>query len=58
LSWEELAQKIGVRHLNGVVEPYFSRLHLQVAFAAVKAANARLEKAKTLPPAGNRSASD
>ena len=47
LSWEDLAQKVGVKHLNGVVEPYFSPLQLKYAFAAAKVAGARLEKAKT-----------
>ena len=47
LSWEELAQKVGVKHLNGIVEPYFSPLQLKYAFAAAKVAGARLEKAKT-----------
>jgi hypothetical protein len=29
LSWEELAAKIGAKHLNGTTEPYFTRDQLQ-----------------------------
>jgi hypothetical protein len=45
LTWEELARKIGVKHLNGTVEPYFTAAHLQKAFAATKIAEVRAEKA-------------
>ncbi len=45
LTWEELARKVGVKHLNGSVEPYFTAAHLQRAFAATKIAEARAEKA-------------
>ena len=45
LTWEELARKVGVKHLNGTVEPYFTAAHLQKAFAATKIAEARAEKA-------------
>jgi hypothetical protein len=34
LSWEELARKVGAKHLNGSVEPYFTAAHLQRALAA------------------------
>jgi hypothetical protein len=45
LSWEELAKKIGVKHLNGSVEAYFSPIHLQRALAATRIAKERVEKA-------------
>jgi hypothetical protein len=45
LSWQELAQKIGVKHLNGTVEPYFSPIHLQRALAGARLAESRAEKA-------------
>lgn len=32
LSWNELAQKIKIRHLNGTVEMYFDAPHLQRAY--------------------------
>jgi hypothetical protein len=34
LSWEELARKVGAKHLNGSVEPYFTAAHLQRALTA------------------------
>ena len=34
LSWEELANKIGAKHINGSVEPYFTAAQLQRAGAA------------------------
>jgi hypothetical protein len=43
LSWQELATKIGAKHLNGTVDPYFSPLHLQRALAATKEAHKRAE---------------
>jgi hypothetical protein len=47
LSWEELANKIGAKHLNGSVEPYFTAAHLQRAHAIVRVAE---ERARTAPP--------
>ncbi len=29
LSWKEMAQKIGVKHLNGRIEPFFTASHLE-----------------------------
>jgi hypothetical protein len=46
LSWEELARKIGARHINGTVEPYFTVAHLERAFEAVRIAR---ERAENLP---------
>jgi hypothetical protein len=45
LSWEELAGKIGAKHLNGTVEPYFTRAQLDRAFGATRVAEQRAEKA-------------
>jgi hypothetical protein len=47
LSWQELATKIGAKHLNGTVDPYFSPLHLQRALAATKEAQRRAEATPT-----------
>ncbi len=44
LSWEELAKKIGVKHLDGSVEAYFSPVNLQRALAATRIAKERAEK--------------
>ncbi len=44
LSWEELAKKIGAKHLNGSVEPYFTPVHLQRALAATKFAQEQAKK--------------
>jgi hypothetical protein len=45
LSWQQLADKIGVKHINGTAEPYFSRLDLETAqqIAAQAAHRASLE---------------
>jgi hypothetical protein len=51
LSWPELAGKIGVKHLNGSVEPYFTAAHLERALVASRVADERSEKAsKELSP--------
>jgi hypothetical protein len=50
LQWEELAKKIGAKHLNGSVEPYFTRDQLQRAFAATRVAVERAEKASREKP--------
>ena len=34
LSWDELAQKIGIKHINGTTEPFFTQDQLQRAIAA------------------------
>lgn len=44
LTWEQLVKKIGVKHLNGSVEPYFTPLQLERAMAATKVAEQRAEK--------------
>ena len=45
LSWEKLAAKVGAKHIGGSTEPYFTRTHLERAFAAVQVAEDRAEKA-------------
>jgi hypothetical protein len=44
LSWDELATKIGAKHLNGSVEPYFTSQHLERAFRATKIATELAKK--------------
>ena len=44
LSWEELTNKIGAKHINGSVEMYFSAANLQRAMAATNVAKERAEK--------------
>jgi hypothetical protein len=44
LTWDELASKIGAKHLNGSVEAYFTPEQLQRALAASKVAEQRAEK--------------
>jgi hypothetical protein len=50
LTWEELAKKIGVKHLNGSTEPYFTASHLQRALAATRMAEELAEKAGPSKP--------
>lgn len=38
LSWEELANKVGVKHIGGAKEPYFTAAHLERAFVAARSA--------------------
>lgn len=58
LSWNELASKIGVKHLNGTTEPYFTQGQLEVGLAASRAAAKRAEEvAKKKPAAPTKSLS-
>jgi hypothetical protein len=54
LSWEELARKIGAKHIGGATEPYFTPVQLQRALAACQMAEQRAEQAaeakKKSPP--------
>lgn len=43
LSWQELATKIGVRHLNGRVERFFTKAQIDRALAAANAAQNAVE---------------
>jgi hypothetical protein len=47
MTWQELAQKVGKKHLDGSTEPYFNRLNLERALAASKAAAERAEKVES-----------
>jgi hypothetical protein len=50
MSWEELATKIGRKHLNGSTEPYFTTTQLQRAIAIARVAQQRAEKVKVESP--------
>jgi len=50
LSWEELATKIGAKHLNGTVEAYFTPAHLERALVATRAAQKQIESNKSSKP--------
>ena len=47
LSWEELATKIGAKHLNGSVEAYFTPAHLERALAATRLVQKQIESSKS-----------
>ncbi len=47
LSWHELATKVGAKHLNGSIEPYFTAVHLKRALAATKLAQQKAEASDT-----------
>lgn len=51
LSWNELANKIGVKHLNGTTEPYFTAGQLEVGLAGSRAAAHRAEEIAKKKPA-------
>jgi len=44
LSWEEMANKIGIKHINGTTEPYFTAAHLERGMMAARVAKARAEE--------------
>jgi hypothetical protein len=44
LTWQQLTNKIGVRHINGTTEPFFSRQALQKGQQAVQEANRRVSR--------------
>ena len=48
MSWEELAVKIGAKHLNGTVEAYFTPTHLERALAATQFAQKQIESTKSV----------
>lgn len=50
MNWQELAAKIGRKHLNGTTEPYFTTAQIQRAMAFTRAAEERAEKVKTESP--------
>ena len=45
LTWQQLAQKIGIKHIDGRTEPYFTPDQLQRALAATQFATEMAEKA-------------
>ncbi|MEX2027790.1 MAG: hypothetical protein WEH44_10815, partial [Pirellulaceae bacterium] len=50
LSFEALAAKIGKKHLDGKVEPFFSPLHVRRAAMITRVAEERAEKVKSASP--------
>jgi hypothetical protein len=46
LSWQELANKIGAKHLNGSVEMFFHPKHIHVAMLAARVAESRAAEIK------------
>ncbi len=44
LSWEELANKVGVKHIGGRTDPYFTAAQLERAFVAARVAKEAAEK--------------
>src|SRR2546421_321197 len=44
LSWEQLTNKIGIKHINGTTEPYFTPDQLQRAFAIARLSKDLAEK--------------
>ncbi len=51
MSWNELASKIGKKHLDGSVEPYFNAATLEVAVRGTREAAHRAEAAAKKNPA-------
>lgn len=47
LSWQELATKIGVKHINGSTESFFTTQQVQGAMQAVRTAHQRVAKKQT-----------
>lgn len=50
LSWGELEQKIGAKHINGTVDPYFTPGELEAALAITKEATDRAKAAGSSSP--------
>jgi hypothetical protein len=44
LSWRQLAAKVGVKHLNGSTEPYFTRSDLELALRVTAESTRRSEQ--------------
>jgi hypothetical protein len=38
MTWKQLAAKVGVKHIGGQTEPFFTAAHLERAMGAVLAA--------------------
>jgi hypothetical protein len=56
MSWRQLANKIGVKRLNGSTEPYFTYGQLTTAMKAVNVASQRAEKYKAASPGAESTA--
>ena len=54
LSWEELAAKVGVKHLNGSTEPFFNAAQIQLGMKIGQVAEARATKAKEEAAKGSK----
>jgi hypothetical protein len=54
LSWQQLAKKIGVKHLGGQTEPFFTSAQLERAFAAVEKAASRAAGSASSSSAGGQ----
>jgi hypothetical protein len=50
LSWKQLANKIGVKHLNGATKPYFTRSDLDLALRVTQVASHRAESQESESP--------
>ena len=57
LTWEELAAKVGVKHLDGRTEPYFTEQELVLAHKIAGEAQSRAEAVKSKLPNNNSSLS-
>jgi len=44
LSWDELLAKIGIKHINGTTEPYFTPANIERALMAARISKARAEQ--------------
>jgi hypothetical protein len=57
MSWDELANKIGAKHLNGSTEPYFTASQLQLGMQYAMEAERRAAEHKTETPGKETSVS-
>jgi hypothetical protein len=46
LSWEDLRRKVGIKHVNGLTEPYFTAAQLERAIDASRAAETLAEQVR------------
>ena len=44
MSWEQLASKVGVKHIHGPSEPFFSRVHLNKGLKIAMEAGRRVRE--------------
>jgi hypothetical protein len=50
MSWEELSAKVGVKHLNGSTEPYFTAEHIDRGMRIVSEAQRRAKANEDAKP--------